>query len=145
MPASRDSFRPWLAADIDLSRRSRQSPESARDVSAGGTTPRGGHDAALDVDDPFREWVRGRLSLETLDATKLPAAVTAFEHAVAATPEYAPAHAGLANAFLLTYESTRAQNAPNREPLTLRGSSCASCVRARSEHLARRGPRSASC
>ncbi len=95
------------------------SPESVRDVSAGGPTPRGGHNAALDVDDPFREWVRGRLSLETLDATKLPAAVTAFEHAVAATPEYAPAHAGLANAFLLTYESTRAQNAPNREPLTL--------------------------
>ena len=73
--------------------------------------------ATLDADDPFREWVRGRLSLETLDAAKLPAAVKAFEHAVAATPEYAPAHAGLANAFLLTYETTRAQNAPNREPL----------------------------
>ena len=74
--------------------------------------------SAGEPEDPFREWVRGRLSLEMLDATKLPEAVTAFEHAVAATPDYAPAHAGLANAFLLTYESTRAQNAPNREPLT---------------------------
>ena len=72
----------------------------------------------VEVDDPFREWVRGRLSLETLDATRLPDAVRAFEHAVSATPEYAPAHAGLANAFLLTYECTRAQNAPDRTPLT---------------------------
>jgi len=68
-------------------------------------------------EDPFREWVRGRLSLESLDATKLPAAITAFEHAVAATPDYAPAHAGLANACLLQFEQTRAVNAPDRAPL----------------------------
>jgi DNA-binding winged helix-turn-helix (wHTH) protein len=96
-----------------------ESRESTPDSSLNGTTRGEQEVASLDVDDPFREWVRGRLSLETLDATKLPAAVAAFEHAVAATPEYAPAHAGLANAFLLTYETTRAQNAPNREPLTL--------------------------
>jgi DNA-binding winged helix-turn-helix (wHTH) protein/Flp pilus assembly protein TadD len=71
----------------------------------------------LAAEDPFREWVRGRLSLEALDSSKLPAAVTAFEHAVAATPEYAPAHAGLANACFLQFECTRAENTPNREPL----------------------------
>lgn len=68
--------------------------------------------------DPFREWMRGRLSLESLDATKLPEAVAAFEHMVDATPDYAPAHAGLANACFLQYERGRAENMPNREPLS---------------------------
>jgi DNA-binding winged helix-turn-helix (wHTH) protein len=68
-------------------------------------------------DDPFREWVRGRFSLESLDAARLPAAVAAFEHAVTAAPAYAPAYAGLANACFLQYETTRAENQPNREPL----------------------------
>jgi DNA-binding winged helix-turn-helix (wHTH) protein len=67
--------------------------------------------------DPFREWARGRLSLEALDATRLPEAVASFESAVAAAPDYAPAHAGLANAYFLQFERTRAQNAPDREPL----------------------------
>jgi DNA-binding winged helix-turn-helix (wHTH) protein len=69
------------------------------------------------AEDPFREWVRGRLSLEALDSTRLSDAVTAFEHAVAATPEYAPAHAGLASACFLQFECIRAENAPNRAPL----------------------------
>ncbi len=69
------------------------------------------------VDDPFRDWVRGRWSLEALDASKLPEAVAAFERAVAAAPEYAPAHAGLANACFLQFECTRAENAPERGPL----------------------------
>lgn len=96
--------------------------EPAREVggagSPGNAASRSEDVGSSPAEDPFREWVRGRLSLEMLDATKLPEAIKAFEHAVAATPEYAPAHAGLANAFLLTYETTRAHNAPNREPLT---------------------------
>lgn len=67
--------------------------------------------------DPFREWVQGRLVLEALDAEALPRAVEAFTHAVAATPDYAPAHAGLASACFLQFESSRAANTPRREPL----------------------------
>jgi DNA-binding winged helix-turn-helix (wHTH) protein len=84
------------------------------------STTRDRPDAAdrVSVDgDPFREWVKGRLSLEALDRSRLPEAVSAFEHAVAATPDYAPAHAGLANACFLQYEITRARNAPDRAPL----------------------------
>lgn len=69
------------------------------------------------ADDPLREFVRGRAALEALDATRLPEAVHAFEEAVSAMPEYAPAHTGLASGCLLQYEATRASNTPNREPL----------------------------
>jgi DNA-binding winged helix-turn-helix (wHTH) protein/Flp pilus assembly protein TadD len=67
--------------------------------------------------DPFAEWVRGRLSLEALDADHLGEAVTAFERAAAAAPDYAPAYAGLANAYFLQFEITRPENVPNRELL----------------------------
>jgi DNA-binding winged helix-turn-helix (wHTH) protein/thioredoxin-like negative regulator of GroEL len=68
-------------------------------------------------DDPLRDFVRGRAALEALDATRLPEAVHAFEQAVAAMPDYAPAHTGLASGCLLQFEATRASNTPNREPL----------------------------
>jgi tetratricopeptide (TPR) repeat protein len=64
--------------------------------------------------DPFEEWVKGRLALESLEITQLPAAIAAFEAAVAELPSYAPAYAGLANAYLLQFESTRFTNLPDR-------------------------------
>jgi tetratricopeptide (TPR) repeat protein len=66
----------------------------------------------------MREFVRGREALESLDATRLPDAITAFEEAVAAMPQYAPAHTGLASACFLQYEATRAENTPRRDSLT---------------------------
>ena len=87
------------------------------DVDTEPVEPSGTGHLAAGGSDPFRDWVRGRLSLEALDLSRLPAAVTAFEHAVAATPDYAPAHAGLANACFLQFECSRAENAPSREPL----------------------------
>jgi DNA-binding winged helix-turn-helix (wHTH) protein len=69
------------------------------------------------ADDPLREFVRGRAALESLDVSRLPDAVLAFEHAVAAMPDYAPAYTGLASACFLQYEATRASNAPDREAL----------------------------
>ncbi len=69
--------------------------------------------------DPFREWVKGRLSLERLDANQLDEALAAFKRAVTATPAYAPAHAGLANAYFLQYERTRFKNIPARDLLEL--------------------------
>ncbi|HEX8028658.1 MAG TPA: winged helix-turn-helix domain-containing protein, partial [Vicinamibacterales bacterium] len=67
--------------------------------------------------DPFQEWVKGRLALDSLDSARLSDAVAAFERAVEQLPKYAPAHAGLANAYLLQFEQTRFGNVPNRELL----------------------------
>lgn len=68
--------------------------------------------------DPFQEWVKGRLALDSLDASKLDDAVLAFEKTTAELPRYAPAHAGLANAYLLQYERTRFGSAPDRNLLS---------------------------
>ena len=65
-------------------------------------------------EDPFQAWVKGRLALETLDLTRLGEAVGAFERAVVALPSYAPAFAGLANAYLLQFERTRSGSVPDR-------------------------------
>jgi DNA-binding winged helix-turn-helix (wHTH) protein len=65
------------------------------------------------VADPFAEWVKGRLSLEALDAAHLGETLVAFERAAEATPNYAPAHAGIANACFLQFEISRCENAPN--------------------------------
>ena len=64
-------------------------------------------------EDPFRKWVTGRLALETLDPARLASAQAAMEAAVAAMPEYAPAHAGLANARVVAFEATRLRNEPD--------------------------------
>ena len=68
-------------------------------------------------EDPFQEWEQGRLALESLDLSRLDQAILAFERAVASLPSYAPAHAGLANAYLLRFETTRFGNTPDREML----------------------------
>ena len=73
---------------------------------------------AVSQSDPFEDWVKGRLALDSLDATKLDDATRAFERAVAELPNYAPAHAGLANAYLLQYERTRFGSKPDRELMT---------------------------
>jgi tetratricopeptide (TPR) repeat protein len=80
-----------------------------RFVAKGGPAP--------SAEDGLRAFVCGRSVLESLDATQLPDAVHAFEQAVSAMPEYAPAHTGLASGCFLQYEATRAWNTPDREPL----------------------------
>jgi DNA-binding winged helix-turn-helix (wHTH) protein/Flp pilus assembly protein TadD len=67
--------------------------------------------------DAFVDWVKGRLSLEALNAEQLNDAITAFERVLTVTGDYAPAHAALANAYFLQYELTRAENTPDRGPL----------------------------
>jgi tetratricopeptide (TPR) repeat protein len=66
------------------------------------------------VVDPFRAWVDGRVALDTLDLAKLSGAVAKFERTVVELPSYAPAHAGLANAYLLQFETTRSGTVPDR-------------------------------
>ena len=68
-------------------------------------------------EDPFQAWEQGRLALESLDVSRLDQAIFAFERAVANLPSYAPAYAGLANAYLLRFETTRFSNTPDREML----------------------------
>lgn len=70
-------------------------------------------DAPL-VADPFQDWVKGRLALDSLDAGRLDDATLAFERTVTDLPQYAPAHAGLANAYLLQFERTRFGSRPDR-------------------------------
>lgn len=69
-------------------------------------------------EDPFQAWVKGRLALDSLDSRKLVKAIAAFERAVVDLPAYAPAHAGLANAYLLRFEQTRSGSVPDRNLLT---------------------------
>ncbi len=77
-------------------------------------TPLALHDTE---DDVFALWVKGRLALESLDVARLESAIGAFERAAVELPRYAPAHAGLANAYLLDIEASRAGGPPDRERL----------------------------
>ena len=69
-------------------------------------------------EDPFQAWVKGRLALDSLEVSRLPGAVAAFERAAIELPAYAPAHAGLANAYLMQFERTRSGAIPDRALLT---------------------------
>ncbi len=71
-----------------------------------------------DQADPFQAWVKGKLALDSLDLKKLSGAIAAFERAAVELPSYAPAHAGLANAYLLQFEKTRSGSVPDRDLLT---------------------------
>jgi tetratricopeptide (TPR) repeat protein len=73
----------------------------------------GGPPEAEAGEDPFKQWVSGRLALETLDPSRLASARAAMEAAVAAMPDYAPAHAGLADACVVAFEVTRPRNEPD--------------------------------
>lgn len=66
---------------------------------------------------PHRAWVEGRAALETLEAGQVGRAIRDFEQVLAAFPDHALAHVGLANAFAMRYETTRADAAPNTEAL----------------------------
>ena len=71
-------------------------------------------DAGLDaLLAPHRAFVEGRAALETLEAGQIARALDVFESAVAAVPEYASAHVGLANACLMRFETTRADPEPD--------------------------------
>jgi DNA-binding winged helix-turn-helix (wHTH) protein len=85
---------------------------------AAGSTGAAGSGSAGSESDPFQAWVKGRLALDSLDRSRLEDAVAAFERAVTELPNYAPAHAGLANAYLMQFETTRSVSLPDRELLT---------------------------
>ena len=69
--------------------------------------------------EPFVAWERGRAALESLHVSALPGAIEAFSRAVAGAPHYAAAHAGLANAHIFRFESTRVDDVPDMASLTV--------------------------
>src|SRR5262245_25379169 len=74
----------------------------------GGRQPRSfGDTSSLDA---YRAFTEGRVRLESLDASLVPAAIADFERAVSLDPRYAAAHVGLANARFWQYEMSRAGN-----------------------------------
>jgi DNA-binding winged helix-turn-helix (wHTH) protein/tetratricopeptide (TPR) repeat protein len=60
----------------------------------------------------YRAFTEGRVRLESLDASAVPAAIGDFERAISLDSRYAAAHVGLANARFWQYEMSRARNQP---------------------------------
>lgn len=106
--------------------------EVAGSTAADGAVPGGEHRTTNT--DPFRDWVDGRLALESLEESRFPEALAAFERAAAELPKYAPAHAGLANACLLAFERSRIDGNPDRNQV-IRGIACARAAVALDERL----------
>jgi DNA-binding winged helix-turn-helix (wHTH) protein/Tfp pilus assembly protein PilF len=57
---------------------------------------------------PHRAWMEGRAALESLARDEVTRARGVFERVVAAAPDQASAHVGLANACVMQFEATRA-------------------------------------
>ncbi len=62
---------------------------------------------------PFRMFVEGRSEIETLTEGAVKRAREVFSEVVAASPDYAPAHLGLANALALSFDATRSDEQPD--------------------------------
>jgi DNA-binding winged helix-turn-helix (wHTH) protein len=79
-------------------------------------------DAELDaLLEPYRAWVEGRAALETLERDAVLRAERAFTALVERAPEYAPAHLALANACVMHFEATRADEVPDADSLLRAG------------------------
>ena len=71
-------------------------------------------DAALDAMlAPHRAWIEGRAALETLERGQIVHARDVFEDVLQRMPDQASVHVGLANAFGMLFEMTRADQAPD--------------------------------
>jgi DNA-binding winged helix-turn-helix (wHTH) protein/tetratricopeptide (TPR) repeat protein len=60
----------------------------------------------------YQAFTEGRVRLESLEASQVPAAIADFERAISLDSRYAAAHVGLANARFWQYEMSRARNQP---------------------------------
>ena len=66
---------------------------------------------------PYRAFVEGRAALESLTADRVIEAARAFDTALAASPDNAAAHVGMATANAMRFEMTRADPVPALEAL----------------------------
>jgi DNA-binding winged helix-turn-helix (wHTH) protein len=67
---------------------------------------------------PHRAWLEGRTLLETLERDQVAAAEAAFLRALAALPDLAAPHVGLANAYAFRFEASRSSTSRDAEALT---------------------------
>jgi tetratricopeptide (TPR) repeat protein len=81
------------------------------------TVSPGSDDAIEALLAPHRALIDGRAALETLERTRIIRAREVFGRVVAVMPDQAPAHVGLANACVLQFEMTRADDTPDIETL----------------------------
>jgi DNA-binding winged helix-turn-helix (wHTH) protein/Tfp pilus assembly protein PilF len=81
--------------------------------------PRASDDALEALLAPHRALLDGRAALETLEGGEILRAREVFTHVVATTPDAAAAHIGLANACVLQFEMTRADETPDGQALEL--------------------------
>ena len=70
---------------------------------------------------PHRAWLDGRAALETLEADQISRGVRDFQQVLEAFPDHAMAHVGLANAYAMRFETTRADAKPDRSALEKAG------------------------
>jgi len=68
---------------------------------------------------PYQSWMEGRAALESLQHDLIVRARATFEEALRHHPGEASPHVGLANACLMQYEATRADETPDVEALRL--------------------------
>jgi DNA-binding winged helix-turn-helix (wHTH) protein len=80
-------------------------------------TPRASDDALDALIAPYRAFVEGRAALETLAADRVIDAARAFDAALTASPDNAAAHVGIANAYAMRFEMTRADPLPALDAL----------------------------
>jgi DNA-binding winged helix-turn-helix (wHTH) protein/Tfp pilus assembly protein PilF len=83
---------------------------------------------------PHRALLDGRAALETLERDQIRRAREVFAHVVSLTPDTAPAHVGLANAYVLQFEMTRADAAPDTNALKLAAQHAYEACRLDTEH-----------
>jgi len=83
------------------------------------TTVRASDDSLEALLAPHRAWIEGRAALETLEAEQIRRARGVFEGVLRSAPDQAPAHVGLANACVMQFEMTRADEAPDIATLTM--------------------------
>ena len=62
---------------------------------------------------PHRAWIEGRAALESLERDQIVRARAVFEGVLERASDHAPAHVGLANACVMQFEMTRADEQPD--------------------------------
>jgi DNA-binding winged helix-turn-helix (wHTH) protein len=82
------------------------------------TTARASDDSLDALLAPHRAWIEGRAALETLEAAQIVRARDVFEGVLRSAPDQASAHVGLANACVMQFEMTRADETPDVAALT---------------------------
>ena len=83
------------------------------------TTVRASDDSLEALLAPHRAWIEGRAALETLEADQIVRARGVFEGVLRSAPDQASAHVGLANACVMQFEMTRADESPDTAALTM--------------------------